>query len=477
MNTTTFEIAAPVQGAKQVAEDTRKFWASWIAEYKSSDATAAPEPDQYMVQQVRGAVSVRWLTNILRDSELHQMHGQMTAGDTRYYFSITYPYAARANSDDTGILYHEALKKYSSEISRILHLHKQTAHPNPCFTSMDWTAGTVDFPLYMGCAENHRVFIEGQCLLRYVQGGETFVGGFFTEQDKRRFRYTSKRLGAYLASLGWDDLRVRTFVEHDRVSRAAAKFTIYPNDITWGDLYVGGVDSCMSKRSSSYDSSVFDVHPVDVYASSYFGSGDNKLALFTTHDAAGRLIGRGIVSCATKQCVRWYGDFNGERALKNAGIHINEDALADSWLALVGDDQSFVHPYVDGCYYYGQVSRNTGRIYLSCDDGHDLEDTNGLRHDCDTVYCAATDRSVPEYHATYFQWQDIWVHNDMVSDYGECRVTGEPLCCGHEYVQDEYGDEVCISYAAYHRMFNRDMECEGWRVERNKDGERYITRC
>lgn len=477
MNTTTFEIAAPGYGAKQVAEETREFWASWIAEHEKGEVPATPEPDQLAIEKVRAAVSTQWLRNIMQSSELHQVHQEISASDTRYYFCLNYPYGARANSDETGILFHEAMKKYSSEVSRLLHEHKQTAHPNPYLTSMDWTVGTVDLPLYVGCTDEHRITIEGQCLFRYVQGGETFVGGFFTEQDKRRFRYTSKRLGSYLASLGWDDLSVREFVEHDRVSRAAAKFTIYPNDITWGDLYVGGVDSCMSRQACSYDSSKFDVHPVDVYASSYFGSGDNKLALFTTQDADGKLIGRGIVSCATQQCVRWYGDYNGERALKNAGIRINEDALADSWLALIGDNESFVHPYVDGCFYYGQINKNSGRIYLDDSDGHDLEDTSGLQYNCETVYCAVTDRSVPMHQATYFEWQDIWVHDDVVDGYDRCHVTDEPLCCEYQCVQTEYGDDVWISFSAYHCMFNRDMECAGWRVERNKYGERYITRC
>lgn len=481
MNKTTFVIAEVQEGAEQVAEATRAHWAAFIKHHdETAQATVFTDPSPEQIEQAKQA-SVRncggWLANELRNWACRGGRPDESFDAAQPVWAFRSPGQALYD-EPTGQLVHEYVKRYFSEFSRVLHEHKQQENHWTALTDKDWSYGSGLFMAYTVQHQN-MLRIQDVWVLRYVQDGETYVGGFFTEQDKRRFRYSSKRLGAYLTSLGWDDEKVRAYVEQEKISRASSAFTIYPNDVTWGDVYMTGPESCMSRGIDSYESSRFNVHPADAYASAYRGSGDNGLALFVVYDVDGKPSGRGIVSTETNQCVRWYGDYQAERALVNAGIKINSGALVGSWLALIGDDDAFVHPYVDGGYYYGEISTGEGRVYLSDDisDGYDLEDTYGTTCLGPTVYCAYSEGRVPESRATYYPYQDVWISDDVADELVTCYITDEPIAGDSDEVMLEDGAWVTICYSAYHNLFYCDREVLGWRGTFNKEGERIIVRC
>jgi hypothetical protein len=216
-------------------------------------------------------------------------------------------------------------------------------------------------------------------LVFYTDETGPWVAGLLSEQDIGRVRFSRKRLGAWLKSVGVSDLDVRAAVEQCKAEQAGAEFTVYPNDCNFADVYQNSCSSCMADAAEDYE--VWDdIHPTTVYSSAYCGAGDNGLALFTVRDRQGFHEARGIWNSKTNQIVRWYGEYEGCRALQGLGIHTHLYALEGSWLALEQCDGRFIHPYLDGAYNGGCVEESEGRVYLEVFDDEWEADGDGIVH-------------------------------------------------------------------------------------------------
>lgn len=277
-------------------------------------------------------------------------------------------------------------------------------------------------------------------VLCYTDTDGPWVAGFLTVADLSRARFSRVRLGTWLATLGVPDDKVKSVVEKAKASSAGAQFELHPNDIPFGDLYVRGrdnVSSCMAAPADEYET-WDDIHPTDVYSSSYYGSGDNGLCL-VTQVLVDEIIGRGILSAKTGHVVRWYGNVEGRRALERVGIRINGYALKGSWLSLHDMGRKFIAPYVDGDVEYGRVSHSDGRVYLG-NDGVYLSETSGVVGQ-DEVYC----EDDGEYH-----------------DRDECEYQSE----NNNYVSPNCDDWRCTLLCEWDSEDNREsIYLDGEKVE------------
>ena len=272
----------------------------------------------------------------------------------------------------------------------------------------------------------------------YMDEDGPWVAGFLCPRDVGRMRFSRKRLGAWLKESGcYQDTTITSLVERAKQEQAGAKFTLYPNDCDWSDLYVGGgdeVDSCMSHGADHWelgdDPDGDPAHPVSPYSAAYWGAGDNGLVLFVAEEDGVGMIGRGIFNIHTGNIVRWYAGHTAGRALKKLGMDIDDgDALADSWLALIKIDEAcqFLHPYVDGCCYHGKVEEEEGRVYLqrrSTDDTIDLEMTGGSSFIGDSHYCEDVSRNMLASHSVYQPIQGNYVTQAAIDEW-TCPVTHE----------------------------------------------------
>lgn len=283
----------------------------------------------------------------------------------------------------------------------------------------------------------------------YMDADGPWIAGFLTAEDACRMKFSRVRLGAYLASEGLDDATVRDKVERAKQAVAQAEFHAVPNDCLWADVYTGGVNSCMSGDADEYHT--WDgIHPVDTYASSYYGAGDNSLVLIYTKDGS-EVTGRGILNLQSGKIVRWYGDPVAERALKRSGVSINNrEALAGTWLALIEQDKRFIHPYTDGDLAYGEIKDD--RVYITGDSSHPcLQYTSGSSYRGKVYYCEDLDQDMGEDECEYQPLHNTYVSNDCDDDW-RCPASGEYVHPNNRTWMELYGERVQVSdYLDQHR--------------------------
>ena len=281
----------------------------------------------------------------------------------------------------------------------------------------------------------------------YMDVDGPWVAGFLTPDDTARFRFTRKRLGAWLKDSGlYNDEEIRSMVERAKTNQTGGVFTIYPNDVLFGEIYYDGrdnVSSCMA--SSPDDYSTWDgIHPCDVYSTAYHGVGDNGLALFTAENEDGDMVGRGIWNRGTKKIVRWYGDEKKFRALSRIGVERDTEALKGAWLAHIADGSKFIAPYVDGDIEYGKVAADEGRVYLRSDGSIGLSETSGVVG-TETVYCVDDCEYHDREECTYQPHHNNYIWDEDLLDEWMCPVTGEWVDDYHRSTLYLDGVEVAVS--------------------------------
>lgn len=283
----------------------------------------------------------------------------------------------------------------------------------------------------------------------YMDVDGPWIAGFLTAEDACRMKFSRVRLGAYLASEGLDDATVRAKVECAKQAVAQAEFHAVPNDCLWADVYTGGVSSCMSDEADEYR--IWDsIHPVDTYASSYYGAGDNSLVLIYTKEGH-EVTGRGILNLQSGKIVRWYGNPVAERALKRSGVSTGyREALSGTWLALIEQDKRFIHPYTDGALAYGEIKDD--RVYITGDSSNPcLQDTSGSSYRGDVHYCEDLDQDMGEDECEYQPLHNTYISNDC-QDYWRCPASGEYVHPGNRTYMELYGVSVEVSdYLDHHR--------------------------
>lgn len=284
-------------------------------------------------------------------------------------------------------------------------------------------------------------------MLPYTDVDGPWVAGFASAEDSMRGRFTRCPLGSWLASRGAGDGRVKLDVERIKAVGSTGHFVVYPNDIAFGNLYEKGgrgrVSSCMAAPREDY-CTVDGLHPTDMYSSSYFGRGDNGLALVMQYQGS-EVAGRGILNTETMQVVRWYGNVQGKRALLRAGVRTDYNALEGSWLVhypFQNNSTRVVAPYVDGDYQGAWVDDKAGRMYLTS-GGDCLCETDGY-FDLDQVYCQYNGHNVPRDDATYQSEHNNFIADDICDDW-RCALIQEWCDEDDRYTLylDGYQVEVC----------------------------------
>lgn len=284
--------------------------------------------------------------------------------------------------------------------------------------------------------------------VHYMEEDGPWIAGFLTLDDACKLRFRRVRLGAYLAEQGESDGWVREYVEKAKQQVAGASFTAYPNDVNWEDAYTTGPGSCMADSASEYNT-WDEIHPVSVYSSSLYGSGDNSLVLLTSRDEDDCITGRGILNLQTNSIVRWYGDNQAERVLKRAGVNTyDRQALDGTWLALVKADGRFIHPYVDGDLGYGVIEDD--RVYIR-NDGICIQETGGSSYiGGGYYYCEDTGLELSEDACEYQEVTETYISHDC--DSWRCPIIGEWVSGYNRTAVTLHGVRTEVSEYAYYRI-------------------------
>jgi len=291
----------------------------------------------------------------------------------------------------------------------------------------------------------------------YMDADGPWIAGFLTPEDACRLKFSRVRLGAYLATQGFNDDEVRAKVEKAKQQVAAAEFHAVPNDCLWDEVYTGGISSCMAGNADEYET-WDEIHPVHTYSSSYHGAGDNSLVLIYTKDGS-EVTGRGILNLQKGSIVRWYGSAIAQRVLKRAEVNTDDRyALRGTWLALIQKAKRFIHPYTDGDLGYGNIE--DGRVYISDDSDHPcLQDTSGSSYLGEVFYCEDLDADVGEDECTHQPLHNTYVSDDC-DDSWLCPVSGEYCHPSSRMYMDIYGVSVEVS-----DYLNQDRYQRAWLFE------------
>ena len=463
-----FEIMPPAEGAKQIATETRAKLAELALKFSAVEAPTALSKDTLKQWKGYGAalaeknaqeapVDAVWRVLVaLSDTEfkggniqlsyalegavnamrkhLHSAgQGNALSGDPKGVQMLLMAVAApRHTSREQDI---EVRERFGA-LQHLLYAKEfENVHVRACSVYHRRSADLFE-PLAGLCCEN---LLAGIVVDHFDEFGEPFVAGMLTPHDVMTLRFRRVRLGAYLTEMGLDDADVRRVVNNVKAERAQCYLRMYPNDVLWGEVYAGGVESCMAHKAGHWDDmeELPTQHPVDAYSSAYWGSGDNSLALVVAVDEQGEMLGRGILSVVTGKVVRWYGAVQGDRTLQRAGVSCDEGALEGSWLSFLsasettsGEDEEpgrFVHPYVDGLFSEGRVQGNW--VLLVAGGGQNLQDTAGWSWiGEDSGWCSYNERN---YRASAITRQRITGYNVRTASLERaraewaCPITGE----------------------------------------------------
>ena len=296
--------------------------------------------------------------------------------------------------------------------------------------------------LYEGCVVQTEVCgAGGYCGVVYTEGGTAWFAGFLNADDVLKLRFRRMRLGAAMKELTGDDAIAREAADirdlHD------FDLVLHPNDRPFGAEYVrmhqegSGLDSCMTHSAGAYNAP-FDVHPCDVYSCAHYGQGDNGLVLVEAQQG-GTPVGRGILNVHTNQIVRWYGEYKAAVMLRNTfGIDTDTDALDDTQLALIQDDNKIAAPYLDGCQ---SCDIEDGELYVRSGGSINMDDTSGYQCTVQRGYDVCSGDYYPEDELEYQPIHETYYHPDNTHMGVFCPIT-EEYCAtsdtSNAYVDGEY---------------------------------------
>lgn len=309
----------------------------------------------------------------------------------------------------------------------------------------------------------------------YMDADGPWIAGFLTPEDACRMKFSRVRLGAYLATQGFDDAEVRAKVEKAKQQVAQAEFYAVPNDCLWDAVYTGGVSSCMAGEADEYET--WDsIHPVHAYSSSYHGAGDNSLVLIYTKDGK-EVTGRGILNLQSDTIVRWYGSPIAQRVLKRAEVNTDDRcALEGSWLALIEQGKRFIHPYTDGDLSYGE--HKDGRVYITGDSDHPcLQETRGSSYLGEVYYCEDLESDVGGDECTHQPLHNTYISDDCEDDW-RCPASGEYCNPDNRMRMDIYGVDVevsdYLSQGRYRRAWLVQLDNGDWGIQDDHLREQFM---
>lgn len=288
-----------------------------------------------------------------------------------------------------------------------------------------------------------------------TENGVAFLHGFKSAEDAQSLRWTSARAAAVVKNITGSEAQAKRVADTLR-NVEYHTYEIYPNDCDFGRIYSGfssGIDSCMSGNESVSMGNKGHLHPCTVYSSALHGKGDNCLALIVAFNDSVS-VGRGILNTRTNQMVRWYGAHKAMVQLENVlGVEESNEALENSWLALIQDGTKFLHPYVDGNYCEGELDLKSKRVFLYSSSGSyiDLQVTKGFSYLESEHCCVFNFAKYPESAMTYQPESDTWIADKNIKYAQQCSITGEyfhPYNMSLALVRGEecmVWNEVCFS--------------------------------
>lgn len=242
--------------------------------------------------------------------------------------------------------------------------------------------GEYERPLWASSTPDHHyvhVSKEDQALVAYTP----------TPRHAAEDRQLRVRPGRYLASIGWDNERIKEAVaEYDVTVRAPVlRFALTPDEIE--AVYLRGPTSCMSHGVSDYRTN--GTHPVRVY-----GAGDLAIAYIGTET---RVTARALCWPTKMVYSRVYGDAAKlKRLLEAAGYHSDnggaEGEFDGAKLLRLECDRGIVAPYID---YYG-IDDCGDHLVIRCACEYSADETNGLLKDNGLTCCSCGERYDDEDH-------------------------------------------------------------------------------
>lgn len=283
----------------------------------------------------------------------------------------------------------------------------------------------------------------------YTESGTAWFAGFLNADDVLKLRFRRMRLGAAMKELTGDDVIARKAADIRDLNDF--ELVLHPNDRPFGAEYIrmrqegSDLASCMTHSAGSYYAP-FDVHPCDVYSCAHYGQGDNGLVLVEAQQG-GTPVGRGILNVHTKQIVRWYGEYKAEVMLRNTfGIDTDTDALDDTQLALIQDDNKIAAPYLDGCQ---SCDIEDGELYVRSGGSIEMDDTSGYQYTEQREYDVCSGDYYPESELEYQPIHETYYHPGNTHVGVLCPIT-EEYCATYDtsnaYVD---GEDTSISAAIY----------------------------
>ena len=290
----------------------------------------------------------------------------------------------------------------------------------------------------------------GYCGVVYTEGGTAWFAGFLNADDVLKLRFRRMRLGAAMKELTGDDAIARKAADIRDLN--SFELVLHPNDRPFGVEYVrmhqegSDLDSCMTHSAGAYNAP-FDVHPCDVYSCAHYGQGDNGLVLVEAQQGS-TPVGRGILNVHTKQIVRWYGEYKAAVMLRNTfGIDTDTDALDDTQLALIQDDNNIAAPYLDGCQ---SCDIEDGELYVRRRGSIEMDDTSGYQYTAQREYDVCSGDYYPEDELEYQPIHETYYHPDNTYMGVFCPIT-EEYCNNHNTSRAFVdGEETRISDIIYY---------------------------
>ena len=290
----------------------------------------------------------------------------------------------------------------------------------------------------------------GYCGVVYTEGGTAWFAGFLNADDVLKLRFRRMHLGAAMKGLTGDDAIARKAADIRDLN--SFELVLHPNDRPFGVEYVrmhqegSDLDSCMTHSAGDYNAP-FDVHPCDVYSCAHYGQGDNGLVLVEAQQG-GTPVGRGILNVHTKQTVRWYGEYKAAVMLRNTfGIDTDTDALDDTQLALIQDDNKIAAPYLDGCQ---SCDIEDGELYVRSGGSIEMDGTSGYQCTVQRGYDVCSGDYYPEDELEYQPIHETYYHPDNTYMGVFCPITEEYCATSDTSIVCVDGEDTRVSDAIYY---------------------------